>query len=66
MPIQRSVPLRRTGISHKEEEDLVTEGRDIAMAFSDSAAKLSERIRFHSYTLPENQRIRENRKRPGS
>jgi len=38
------------GISHEEGEKLMTEGRDIVMAFSDYTAKLSKRIRFRYYT----------------
>ena len=62
----KTCPAELARICHKEVEILVTEGKDIAMAFSDTAAKLSKRIRFRSYTLPENQPIRENRKQPGS
>jgi hypothetical protein len=59
-------PAEIDGISQEDVEDLVTEGRDIAIAFSDSAAKLSGKIRFHSLTPPENQRFSENRKWSGS
>ena len=38
------------GISHEEGEELMSEGRDIVMAFSDYTAKLSKRIRFRYYT----------------
>jgi hypothetical protein len=38
------------GISHEEGEKLMTEGREIVMAFSDYTAKLSKRIRFRYYT----------------
>ena len=38
------------GISHEEGEELMTEGRDIVMAFSEYTAKLSKRIRFRYYT----------------
>ena len=38
------------GISHEEGEALMTEGREIVMAFSDYTAKLSKRIRFRYYT----------------
>ncbi len=38
------------GISHEEGEELMTEGREIVMAFSDYTAKLSKRIRFRYYT----------------
>jgi hypothetical protein len=54
------------GISRKEERGLMTEGRDIVMAFSESAAKLSENLRFHPITPPENQRFSEDRKWSGS
>ena len=38
------------GISHEEGEELMTEGRELIMAFSDYTAKLSKRIRFRYYT----------------
>ena len=38
------------GISHEEGEELMAEGREIVMAFSDYTAKLSKRIRFRYYT----------------
>ncbi len=38
------------GISHVEGEELMTEGRELVMAFSDYTAKLSKRIRFRYYT----------------
>jgi hypothetical protein len=38
------------GISHEEGEELMTEGREIVMAFSDYTAKLSKKIRFRYYT----------------
>ncbi|MGB3225463.1 MAG: recombinase [Desulforhopalus sp.] len=38
------------GISHEEGEQLMTEGREIVMAFSDYTARLSKRIRFRYYT----------------
>ena len=38
------------GISHEEGEELMMEGRQIVMAFSDYTAKLSKRIRFRYYT----------------
>ena len=38
------------GISHEEGEELMTEGREIVMAFSDYTARLSKRIRFRYYT----------------
>ncbi|MCK9293732.1 MAG: recombinase [Desulfobulbaceae bacterium] len=38
------------GISHEEGEELMTEGREIVMAFSDYTSKLSKRIRFRYYT----------------
>lgn len=38
------------GISHEEGERLMTEGREIVMAFSDYTEKLSKRIRFRYYT----------------
>ena len=38
------------GISHEEGEELMTEGRELVMAFSDYTAKLSKRIRFRYYT----------------
>lgn len=38
------------GISHEEGERLMTEGRELVMAFSDYTAKLSKRIRFRYYT----------------
>ena len=38
------------GISHEEGEELMAEGRDIVMAFSDYTAKLSKRIQFRYYT----------------
>lgn len=39
------------GISHEEGEKLMTEGRQIVMAFSDFTAKLSKKIRFR-YFVP--------------
>lgn len=41
------------GISHEEGEALMTEGRQIVMAFSDYTSKLSRRIRFRYYTPKE-------------
>ncbi|PIE59859.1 MAG: recombinase [Desulfobulbus propionicus] len=38
------------GISHEEGEELMAEGREIVMAFSNYTAKLSKRIRFRYYT----------------
>lgn len=38
------------GISHEEGEQLMAEGREIVMAFSDYTAKLSKKIRFRYYT----------------
>ena len=38
------------GISHEEGEELMTEGREIVMAFSNYTARLSKRIRFRYYT----------------
>ncbi|WP_136810674.1 recombinase [Desulfosediminicola flagellatus] len=38
------------GISHEEGEELMAEGREIVMAFSDYTARLSKRIRFRYYT----------------
>ncbi len=38
------------GISHVEGEELMDEGRELVMAFSDYTAKLSKRIRFRYYT----------------
>jgi len=38
------------GISHEEGEELMTEGREIVMAFSNFTDKLSKRIRFRYYT----------------
>ena len=38
------------GISHEEGEELMAEGREIIIAFSDYTAKLSKRIRFRYYT----------------
>jgi len=38
------------GISHEEGEELMTEGRELVMAFSDYTARLSKRIRFRYYT----------------
>ncbi|KJR98685.1 MAG: hypothetical protein VR65_19405 [Desulfobulbaceae bacterium BRH_c16a] len=38
------------GISHQEGEELMAEGREIVMAFSDYTARLSKRIRFRYYT----------------
>lgn len=38
------------GISHEEGEELMEEGREIVMAFSDYTARLSKRIRFRYYT----------------
>jgi hypothetical protein len=37
------------GISHEEGEELMAEGREIVMAFSDYTARLSKRIRFRYY-----------------
>lgn len=49
------------GISHVEGEELMDEGRELVMAFSDYTAKLSKRIRFRYYTPRE---IREFMKTP--
>ena len=38
------------GISHEEGEELMTEGREIIIAFSDYTARLSKKIRFRYYT----------------
>lgn len=38
------------GVSHEEGEKLMTEGREIVMAFSDYTARLSKRIQFRYYT----------------
>lgn len=38
------------GVSHEEGEQLMAEGREIVMAFSDYTAKLSKKIRFRYYT----------------
>ena len=38
------------GISHEEGEELMAEGREIVMAFSDYTARLSKRVRFRYYT----------------
>jgi hypothetical protein len=38
------------GISHEEGEELMAEGRQIVMAFSDYTARLSKKIRFKYYT----------------
>jgi len=38
------------GISHEEGEELMAEGREFVMAFSDYTARLSKRIRFRYYT----------------
>ncbi len=38
------------GISHEEGEQLMAEGREIVMAFSEYTARLSKRIRFRYYT----------------
>ncbi len=38
------------GISHEEGEQLMAEGREIVMAFSNYTARLSKRIRFRYYT----------------
>jgi hypothetical protein len=38
------------GISHEEGEELMAEGREIVMAFSNYTARLSKRIRFRYYT----------------
>jgi hypothetical protein len=40
------------GISHEEGEELMAEGREIVMAFSDYTAKLSKRIRFRRFDAP--------------
>ncbi|HHB76631.1 MAG TPA: hypothetical protein ENK84_08820 [Desulfobulbus sp.] len=37
-------------ISYEEGEELMAEGRDIIIAFSNYTAKLSKRIRFRYYT----------------
>lgn len=37
------------GISHEVGEELMAEGREIVMAFSDYTAKLSKKIRFRYY-----------------
>ena len=38
------------GISHEEGEELMAEGREIIIAFSDYTARLSKKIRFRYYT----------------
>ena len=38
------------GIFHEEGEELMAEGRELVMAFSDYIAKLSKKIRFRYYT----------------
>lgn len=38
------------GISHEEGEQLMMEGREIVMSFSDYTARLSKRVRFRYYT----------------
>ena len=38
------------GISYQEGEELMAEGREIIIAFSDYTAKLSKRIRFRYFT----------------
>ncbi|WP_319549492.1 recombinase [Desulfogranum marinum] len=38
------------GISHEEGEELMAEGREIVMAFSEYTGRLSKRIRFRYYT----------------
>ncbi|HBG20018.1 MAG TPA: recombinase [Desulfobulbaceae bacterium] len=38
------------GISYEEGEELMLEGREIVMAFSNFTAKLSKQIRFRYYT----------------
>lgn len=38
------------GVSHEEGEELMAEGRELVMAFSDYTARLSKRIRFRYYT----------------
>ena len=38
------------GISYEEGEELMHEGREIVMAFSNFTAKLSKKIRFRYYT----------------
>ena len=38
------------GISHEEGEELMAEGREIVMAFSDFTAKLCTRINFRYFT----------------
>ena len=37
------------GISHEEGEELMLEGRELIVAFSDYTAKLSKRVRFRYY-----------------
>ena len=41
------------GISYKDGEELMLEGREIVMAFSDFTAKLSNKVRFTYYTPQE-------------
>jgi len=49
------------GISHEEGEELMAEGRQIVMAFSDYTAKLSKRIQFRYYTPREIKEYMETR-----
>ncbi len=38
------------GVSHKEGEELMDEGRELVVAFSDYTARLSQKVRFRYYT----------------
>ncbi|MEA3466674.1 MAG: recombinase [Thermodesulfobacteriota bacterium] len=38
------------GVSHKEGEELMDEGRELVVAFSDYTARLSKKVRFRYYT----------------
>jgi hypothetical protein len=54
------------GISHEEGEQLMTEGREIVMAFSNYTARLSKRIRFRYYTPREIDAFMKNEQETGS
>ena len=54
------------GISHKEGEALMEEGREIVMAFSDYTDRLSKRIRFRYYTPREISEFMKNDQETGS
>ncbi len=54
------------GISHEEGEQLMAEGREIVMAFSNYTARLSKRIRFRYYTPREISEFMQEEKKKNS